>query len=132
MYTARSVSLIDKTLERALTRWGKRTCPLLQNCGVRAKFSTATIADGFLGEEFVPKQMLRNSHCFPKIELINLGHSGPTIFGFMHPSDPTRTKIPSFESAYETVLTDAKFITKQQYSSDLWPLKVKRNCIVDN
>jgi hypothetical protein len=61
-----------------------------------------------------------------------LGHSGPTIFGFMHPSDPTRTKIPSFESAYEIVLTDAKFITKQQYSSDLWPLKVKRNCIVDN
>ena len=22
-------------------------------------------------------------------------------------------------------------ITKQQYSSDLWPLKIKRNCIVD-
>ena len=37
----------------------------------------------------------------------------PTISGFMHP------------------LTDAKFITKQQYSGDIWPLKVKRNCIVD-
>jgi hypothetical protein len=49
----------------------------------------------------------------------------------MHPSDPTRRKIPSFESAYEIVLTDAKFITKQQYSGDIWPLKVKRNCIVD-
>jgi hypothetical protein len=55
----------------------------------------------------------------------------PTISGFMHPSDPTRRKLPSFESAYEIVLTDAKFITKQQYSGDIWPLKVKRNCIVD-
>ena len=29
------------------------------------------------------------------------------------------------------VLTDVKCITKHQYSSDLWPLKIKRNCIVD-
>ena len=26
---------------------------------------------------------------------------------------------------------DVKCITKHQYSSDLWPLKIKRNCIVD-
>jgi ankyrin repeat protein len=26
--------------------------------------------------------------------------------------------------------TDVKCITKHQYSSDLWPLKIKRNCIV--
>jgi hypothetical protein len=26
---------------------------------------------------------------------------------------------------------DVKCITKQQYLSDLWPLKIKRNCIVD-
>ena len=67
------------------------------------------------------------------LKIINLGLSlsGQTISGFMHPSDPTGTEIPSFESAYEIILTDAKFITKQQYSSDLWPLKVKRNCIVD-
>ena len=32
----------------------------------------------------------------------------------MHPSDPTRTNILSFESAYDIVLTDAKLITKQQ------------------
>jgi hypothetical protein len=42
-----------------------------------------------------------------------------------------RIKIPPFGSAYETVLTDAKSITKHQYSSDLWPLKIKRICIVD-
>ena len=42
-----------------------------------------------------------------------------------------RIKIPPFDSAYEIVLTDVKCITKQQYSSDLWPLKIKRNCIVD-
>jgi hypothetical protein len=66
------------------------------------------------------------------LKLINLGHSGPTLSGVMHASDPTRTKLPSFESAYKMVLTDAKFITKQQYSSDLWSLKVKRICVVDN
>jgi hypothetical protein len=38
---------------------------------------------------------------------------------------------PQFDSAQEIVFTDVKFITKQQYSSDLWPLKIKRNCIVD-
>ena len=46
-----------------------------------------------------------------------------------------RIKIPPFDSALEIVLiTDVKCIyTKQQYSSDLWPLflKAKRNCIVD-
>jgi hypothetical protein len=51
-----------------------------------------------------------------------------------------RIKIPPFDSALEIVLiTDVKcitnisMITKQQYSSDLWPLslKAKRNCIVD-
>jgi hypothetical protein len=46
---------------------------------------------------------------------------------------PIRTKTPPFDSAQANVLTDVKCITKQQYSSDLWPLKVKRNCfdIVD-
>ena len=29
------------------------------------------------------------------------------------------------------VLTDVKCITKHPYSSDLWPLKMKRNCIVE-
>ena len=42
---------------------------------------------------------------------------------------PIRTKIPPFDSAEEIILTDVKCITKQQYSSDLWPLKDKRNCI---
>ena len=28
---------------------------------------------------------------------------------------------------YIIVLTDVKCITKHQYSSDLWPLKIKRN-----
>jgi hypothetical protein len=51
-----------------------------------------------------------------------------------------KIKIPPFDSALEIVLTtDVKcitnisMITKQQYSSDLWPLslKAKRNCIVD-
>ena len=51
-----------------------------------------------------------------------------------------RIKIPPFDSALEIVIiTDVKcitnisMITKQQYSSDLWPLslKAKRNCIVD-
>ena len=42
-----------------------------------------------------------------------------------------RTKIPPFDLAYEIVLTDVKCITKQQNSSDLWPFKVKRDCIVD-
>jgi hypothetical protein len=27
--------------------------------------------------------------------------------------------------------TDVKCITKHQYSNDLWPFKIKRNCIVD-
>jgi hypothetical protein len=38
-----------------------------------------------------------------------------------------------FDSALEIVPnTDVKCITKQQYSSDVWPLslKIKRNCIV--
>jgi hypothetical protein len=42
---------------------------------------------------------------------------------------PIRTKIPPFDLAYEIVLTDVKCITKQQNSSDLWPLEVKRDCI---
>jgi hypothetical protein len=43
-----------------------------------------------------------------------------------------RTEIPLFDSAKTIiVLTDVKCITKQHYSCDLWPLKVKRNCIVD-
>ena len=42
-----------------------------------------------------------------------------------------RIKIQSFDSAQEIVFTDVKCITEQQYSSDLWPLKIKRNCIVD-
>ena len=32
--------------------------------------------------------------------------------------------------APNNILTDVKCITKQEYSSDLWPLKDKRNCIV--
>jgi hypothetical protein len=40
-------------------------------------------------------------------------------------------KATPFDSAQEIVLTDVKCNTKHQYSSDLWPLKVKRNCIVD-
>ena len=56
-------------------------------------------------------------------KLINLGLTQTDyISGFMHPSNPTRTKIPSFESAYEIVLTDAKFITKQQYSIAIYGL----------
>jgi hypothetical protein len=50
------------------------------------------------------------------------------------PNGAIRIKIPPFDSALEIVLiTGVKCITKQQYSSDLWPLslKVKRNCIVD-
>ena len=50
------------------------------------------------------------------------------------PNGAIRIKIPPFDSALEIVLiTDVKCITKQQYSSDLWPLslKIKRNCIVD-
>ena len=42
-----------------------------------------------------------------------------------------RIKIPPLDSALEIVLiTGVKCITKQQYSSDLWPrfLKAKRNC----
>jgi hypothetical protein len=42
-----------------------------------------------------------------------------------------KLKIPPFHSAKEIVLTVAKSVTKHQYSSDLWPLKIKRNCIVD-
>ena len=42
-----------------------------------------------------------------------------------------RIKIPPFDSAKEIAFTDVKCITKQQCSSDLWPLKIKRNCIVD-
>jgi hypothetical protein len=42
-----------------------------------------------------------------------------------------RIKIPPFDSAQKIVLKDVKCITKHQYSSDLWPLKIKRNCIVD-
>ena len=30
-----------------------------------------------------------------------------------------------------TLNKDVKCITKHQYSSNLWPLKIKRNCIVD-
>jgi hypothetical protein len=51
-----------------------------------------------------------------------------------HTNGAVRIKIPPFDSALEIVLiTDVKCITKQQYSSDLWPLslKAKRNCIVD-
>jgi hypothetical protein len=44
---------------------------------------------------------------------------------------PLRTKIPLFDSAKTIVLTDVKCIPKQHYFSDLWPLKIKRNCIVD-
>ena len=43
-------------------------------------------------------------------------------------------KATPFDSASEIVLMDVKCITKQHYSSDLWPLKIKRNwsnCIVD-
>jgi hypothetical protein len=50
------------------------------------------------------------------------------------PNGAIRIKIPPFDSALEIVLiTDVRCITKQQYSSDLWPLslKAKRNCIVD-
>jgi hypothetical protein len=57
MHRTYSQNQKDKTLERALTRWGYKTCPLLQNFGVRAKFSTAIIEDGFLGKKFVRKQM---------------------------------------------------------------------------
>jgi hypothetical protein len=49
------------------------------------------------------------------------------ISGFMR---PLRTKIPLFNAAKTIVLTDVKCITKQYFSSDLWPLKVKRNCSV--
>jgi hypothetical protein len=80
----------------------------------------------FLGGGLCSKKITNSS-----LKWINLTLSGQTILGFMHPSDPTRTKIPSFESPYEILLTDAKLITKQHYSSDLWPLKMKRNsCIV--
>jgi hypothetical protein len=77
------------------------------------------MADGFLGEEFVRKQML------PYIKLINLGLTQTDyIFGFMHP------RYPADKNKNTIVLSDAKFITKQQYSIaiyELWPLKVTRN-----
>jgi hypothetical protein len=49
------------------------------------------------------------------------------------PNGAITIKISPFDSAYEIVLTDVKCITKakHKYSSDLWPLKIKRNCIVD-
>jgi hypothetical protein len=59
---------------------------------------------------------------------------------FVMPNGAIRIKIPPFDSALEIVLimdvkciTNISMITKQQYSSDLWPLslKAKRNCIVD-
>jgi hypothetical protein len=45
-----------------------------------------------------------------------------------------RIQILPFDSALEIVLlTVVIYISKQQYSSDLWPLslKMKRNCVVD-
>ena len=48
------------------------------------------------------------------------------------PNGAIRIKIPLFDSALEIVLiTDVICITKQECSSDLWPLslKAKRNCI---
>ena len=52
---------------------------------------------------------------------------------FVMYNGPIRIKIPPFDTALEIVLiTNVKCITKQQCSSDLWPLslKAKRNCIV--
>jgi hypothetical protein len=49
------------------------------------------------------------------------------------PNGAIGIKILPFDSALEIVLiTDVKCITKQQYSSDLWPLslKIERNCVV--
>jgi hypothetical protein len=44
---------------------------------------------------------------------------------------PIRITIPPFDSALEIVLiTDVKCITKQQYSSDLWPSSLKPSEIV--
>jgi hypothetical protein len=48
----------------------------------------------------------------------------------MH-NGPIRIKIPPFDTALEIVLiTNVKCITKQQCSSDLWPLSLKRSEIV--
>jgi hypothetical protein len=47
---------------------------------------------------------------------------------FVMPNGAIRIKIPPFDSELEIVLiTDVKCITKQQYSSDLWPLSLKAN-----
>jgi hypothetical protein len=51
---------------------------------------------------------------------------------FVMPKWRNKDKNTAVDSALEIVLiTGVKCITKQQYSSDLWPLKIKRNCVVD-
>jgi hypothetical protein len=48
-----SLGLVIRLLDGTTIIWPIEelnvTCPLLQHCGVRAKFGTATIADGFWG-----------------------------------------------------------------------------------
>ena len=63
-------------------------------------------------------------NCSVKYDIVN-------IIVFVMPNSAIRIKIPPFDSAQEIVLTDVKCITKHQYSNDLWPLKIKRHCIVD-
>jgi hypothetical protein len=52
-------------------------------------------------------------------------------YDIVMPNASNKDKNTIVDSAQEIVFTDVKCITKQQYSSDLWPLKIKRNCIVD-
>ena len=69
---------------------------------------------------------------FQPLWLQSLYFNNKFKFKFAMPNGAIRIKIPPFDSALEIVLImDVKCITKQQYSSDLWPLSLKANCIVD-
>jgi hypothetical protein len=95
----------------------------------KTKESSNARADDNFKKIFTSDRMTWIQYCFPNITLPGTGNEKArtscnvknreslrlTISGFMHQSDPTGTKIPSFESAYEIELTDAKFITKQQF-----------------
>jgi hypothetical protein len=63
-------------------------------------------------------------------ELISDSHDWLFAAPYLWFYAPISTNIPPFDSAKEIILTLVKCITNQQFSSDLWPLKDKRNCIV--
>ena len=73
------------------------TCPLLQNCGVRAKFGTATIADAFLGRSFCLEKFLARSLNFLFTgKLINLGENLLTLWELYLPFDQYLVLCKSF------------------------------------